>query len=90
MPGVVINRGERKDGSTKWRARWHNPDDGTIISERTFRDKRVAERWIRDNDREAHNGMLRPVDRRHTFAELVEVWKQTRYASFQPRTRARY
>ncbi len=90
MPGTIINRGKRADGSTKWRARWHHPEDGSIIVERTFRDKRVAERWITDNDREAHNGMLRPVNTRQTFAELVEVWRQTRYPAFQPRTRDRY
>jgi integrase len=90
MPGTVINRGTRADGTTKWRARWRHPDDGTIIKERTFRNERVARKQITDWDHDAHNGMLRPVDRRHTFAELVKVWRETRYASFQPRTVARY
>jgi integrase len=90
LPGIVINRGERKDGSTKWRARWHHPDDGTIIVEKTYRDKRVAESEMRKWDRAAHDGMLRPVDGRKTFTELVEVWRQARYASFAPRTSARY
>jgi integrase len=90
MPGIVVNRGSRADGTTKWRARWRDPDDGSVIKERTFRDKRVAERWITEMDRDATNAMLRPVTTRKTFPELVVAWRQTRYATFQPRTRARY
>jgi integrase len=94
MPGHVSNRskttGQRADGSTKWRAHWRHPDDETITSERTFRDKRVAERWISDLDHKAHDGMLKPVSTRRTFPELVDAWRETRYSSFAPRTRSRY
>jgi integrase len=61
-----------------------------VKKERTFRDKRVAERWIGKMDADAHNGMLRPVSTRRTFPELVDAWRETRYPSFAPRTRSRY
>lgn len=91
MPATMINKGSRKDGSTKWMARWRHPDPdvGTIV-ERRFRDKRVGEEWGRKMDRDAHTGMQRPVSSRKTFAEAVEEWREIRYPRFAPRTRARY
>ena len=91
MPTIMINKGERKDGSTKWMARWRHPDpDVATIVERGFRDKRVGEEWGRKLDRDAHNGMLRPISSRKTFEDAVHEWREIRYSKFTPRTRARY
>src|SRR5437763_29935 len=94
MPGHVSNRskttGVRADGTTKWRAHWHHPDDRSIKRERTFRDKRAAERWISELDRKAHDGMYKAAAGRHTWEQLLEAWRDTRYGALAPRSRSRY
>jgi integrase len=94
VPGHVSNRskttGERADGSTKWRAHWYHPDDRSVKKERTFRDKRTAQRWISELDRKAHDGMYKSAGSRKTWEDLVEAWRDTRYGELAPRSRSRY
>lgn len=90
MPGHVANRGQRKDGSTKWRAHWQHPYDPSITREKMHRNHKVALKFISDLDSEAHEGKLKPAD--HTtkrFTDLVDLWRKVRWPSLAPRTRAR-
>ncbi len=91
MPGHVANRGQRRDGSTRWRMHWQHPYDASITKEEMHRNHKVAKAEIRRLDSEAHAGKLKPAD--HTtkqWADLVETWRETRWASLAPRTRDRY
>ena len=91
MPGYVRNRGKRSDGTTKWQARWRHPDDPAIRVEKVFRSKEVANRWLTQQESDAHNRMYRAAgDADRPFRELVEAWRETRLAHLSPRTVARY
>ncbi len=93
MPGHIRNRGKREDGTTKWQARWRDPNNPAIRKEKQFRDKEVARRWITRMDAEAHGAMFAqptnpaPV---HLFKEAVAVWEEIRWPSLAPSTTARY
>lgn len=58
MPGHIRNRGKRGDGTTKWQARWRDPNNPAVRKEKQFRDKDVARRWITRMDAEAHGAMF--------------------------------
>jgi integrase len=93
MPGHIRNRGKRKDGSTKWQARWSHPANFTTHKTRQFRDKDVAKRWITRMDAEAHGAMFstptNPAPQR-PFREVVQTWEQTCWTGLSPTTTARY
>jgi integrase len=93
MPGHVRNRGKRADGTTKWQARWRNPNNPAVRKERQFRDKDVAKRWITRMDAEAHGAMFKQAtnaERVRLFKEVVAIWKETCWTGLAPSTTARY
>lgn len=72
MPRFVRNRGKRKDGSTKWQARWRDPRNPAVRKEKQFRDKDVARRWLRRMDAEAEGARFTQP----TNAERVRLFKE--------------
>ena len=92
MPGHVRRRGNRKrDGSTKWQARWRHPSDPRVRVERTFQTKRDAERWLARQEASADDGSY--IDPRRSdrpFAEVFAAWRSSWAGRLQPQTTARY
>jgi integrase len=91
MNGHVRERGKRADGTTKWQARYTDPDDPRKRIEKTFRTKREAQSWLTQQQAGIlsgdHNDPRR-ADR--PFAAAVEAWRETRAANLAPKTRDRY
>jgi integrase len=93
MPGHVRGRGKRQDGTTKWQARWRDPNYPAVRKEKQFRDKEVAKRWIVRMDAEAHGAMFSQptnAERPRPFREVVQVWQETCWTGLSPSTTARY
>ncbi len=93
MPGHIRNRGKRADGTTKWQARWTDPNNSTNRKDKQFRDKDVAKRWITRMDAEAHGAMFKQAtnaERVRLFKEVVGIWKETCWTGLAPSTTARY
>jgi integrase len=81
---------KRRDGSTKWQARWRHPHDPTMRRERTFRTRREAEQWISAMDTDAARGAhIDPRKGDRPFAKVVEEWQAT-WADLAPKTRVGY
>jgi integrase len=93
MPGHVRNRGKRSDGTTKWQARWRDPNNPAVRKEKQFRDKDVARRWIVRMDAEAHGAMFKqptnpaPV---RLFKEVRAIWEEMCWTGLAPSTTTRY
>jgi integrase len=94
MPGHLRDRGKRKDGTTRWEARWRHPTNpGGKQTERVFRSQDVARRWIRRMDSEAEGAMFKTptqAQRPRPFKEIITVWKETCWTGLSPTTTARY
>jgi hypothetical protein len=93
MPGHIRNRGKRADGTTKWQARWTDPNNSTNRKDKQFRDKDIAKRWITRMDAEAHGAMFKQAtnaERVRLFKEVVGIWKETCWTGLAPSTTARY
>lgn len=93
MPGHIRNRGKRGDGTTKWQARWTDPNNSTNRKDKQFRDKDVARRWIVRMDAEAHGAMFKQptnAERPRPFKEVVAIWQETCWTGLSPSTTARY
>lgn len=90
MPGHVRARGKRRDGTTKWQARWRSPADPTVRKEQNFKAKRDAERWIVQMESSVFEGSyIDPRKGERPFADVIEVWKR-RWVNLEPKTRAGY
>lgn len=92
MPGHVRNLGKRRDGSTKYQARWRHPDNASDRQrrERTFKTKREAERWISAMDTDAVRGTYADPRRGDVkFKAVAEEWKGT-WGDLAPKTRVGY
>lgn len=90
LAGYVRRRGKRRDGTTKWQARWRNPNDQNERLERTFAKRQDAERWLTEMDHKAFTGSY--IDPRHAdkpYRELARSWKDT-WVNLSPKTRAGY
>lgn len=92
MPGYIKNRGKRRDGTTKWQARWRPPGDpsdkGRI--EKLFRNKRDAERWISTMDTDSLRGTyIDPRSGEQPFTRVVEEYRDT-WSRLAPKTRVGY
>ncbi len=94
MPGHIRSRGKRADGTTKWAARWRHPNNpGGKQTEKQFRDKDVARRWLVRMDAEAHGAMFaQPTNARapRPFKEIITVWEETCWTGLAPSTTSRY
>lgn len=93
MPGHIRNRGKRADGTTKWQARWTDPNSSTNRKDKQFRDKDVAKRWIVRMDAEAHGAMFKQAtnaERVRLFKEVRAIWQETCWTGLAPSTTARY
>ena len=90
MPGHVRDKGRRRDGSTKWEARWRNPLNQRDRHERTFRRKDAAVRWLADMDSSTHAGTFidpRRADR--PLSRVADEWRES-WTDLEPKTRAGY
>jgi integrase len=91
MPGHVRNMGKRKDGSTRWQARWRHPSDPRIREERVFRMRRDAERYIARQETTAHDGSWINSHRsERPFCEVYEAWTRSWPGRLQASTTQRY
>jgi integrase len=93
MPGHIRNRGKRADGTTKWQARWTDPNNSAHRKDKQFRDKDVARRWLVRMDAETHGAMFaQPTNaaRVRLFREVVMIWEETCWTGLAPSTTARY
>ncbi len=72
----VRNRGTRRDGSTKWQARFREPNQTGKWVEKTFRRKTDADRWLRRELASIDEGAWPGAQRRTgaTFAEAADEW----------------
>lgn len=71
-----------------YRARATLPDGRTSA---TFRTSGEAEEWLDNELNAVRNGKPRPsLAAKRGFGELVAIWRETRLAGVQPKTRARY
>ena len=63
----------------------------TAQIERTFDTKRAAEAWLLEQAHALHTGAhIDPRKADRPFSEVVAAYKETRYGSLTPKTRARY
>src|SRR5918999_373879 len=90
MPGHVRERGRRKDGSTRWQARWRGPAGQSVRREQMFRTKRDAKRWIVQMESSVFQGdFIDPRKGERPFSDVIEVWKR-RWVNLEPKTKAGY
>lgn len=74
-----------------WQARYRDPRNPRKRHERTFPTKRQAERWLTEQTAALITGThVEPGKASKKFPDLVQAWKDTRYAALAPRSRARY
>lgn len=91
MPGHVRQRGKRRDGSTKWQARWRHPSDPRVRVERVFHSKRDAERWLARQETNADDGtFINPRKSERLFREVYAAWKRSWPGRLEPQTTTRY
>lgn len=92
MLGHVRNRGKRADGSTRWEARYTDPErGGTTKIARTFATKRAAESWLVEQQASILSGThVSPRAGERPFAEVVEAWKEAWGSRLSPTTANRY
>jgi integrase len=74
-----------------WQARYRDPKNPRKRHERTFTTKREADRWLREQSAALVTGThVDPGKASKKFPDLVQAWKDTRYAALAPRSSARY
>lgn len=91
MNGHVRDRGKRADGTTKWQARYNDPNDPRRRIEKTFRTKSAAQRWLTKQQAailDGDNSDPRRGDR--PFQQLTDTFRETRFPQLAPKTQARY
>lgn len=90
MPGYVRKRGKREDGSTKWQARYYDPNDQTKRIEKTFRRKESAENWLTIQGADVLRGAhVDPRRGDRPFREIADAWQET-WVSLEPKTKVSY
>jgi len=92
MAGTLRKRGTRRDGTTRWQARWRHPYQPHTRVERQFRTKVEAEAWLAKQDAEAFNGHLASPAQRAadvTWDEIIATWLDSS-VNVHPGTRKRY
>jgi integrase len=91
MHGHVRKRGKRKDGSTRWEARYPNPVlGGTAKIEKVFRTKQEAEDWlIREASAQQRGEWIDPREAERPFADVFAEWQQG-WHTLSPNTKRRY
>lgn len=90
MAGYVRARGKRRDGTTKWQARYWDPENPAGRIEKVFRSKRDAARWLTRQGAAVLDGSH--VDPRlgvQTVRNVAEEWRAT-WTDLEPKTRAGY
>jgi hypothetical protein len=94
MPGHIRKRGRRKDGSTRWQARYTDPTvhpASTRKIERTFATRQEAERWLHQQQAAIQRGMhIHPTAASRPFSEVVEAWRESWPNRLAPNTARRY
>jgi integrase len=94
MPGHIRKRGRRKDGSTRWQARYTDPTAhpaSTLKIERTFPTRQEAERWLHQQQAAITSGThIHPTAASRRFAEVTTAWQESWPNRLQPNTARRY
>ncbi len=90
----MIRERKRADGTTQgWQARVNDPSDpkGKRRIEKTFRLKKDATAWEREQRYLMGKGaFIDPRKADATFTTLVDSWREKRWPTLAPRSRARY
>ena len=90
----MIRERKRADGTTQgWQARVNDPADPKRKRriEKTFRLKKDAQAWEREQRYlMGKGGYIDPRKADATFTTLVDAWREKRYPTLAPRSRARY
>ena len=90
MPGHIRSKGKRRDGTTKWEARWRNPLNPRESREKTFRVKSQASRWLTDMDTNASSGTyIDPRKSDRPLSNVADEWQDT-WLDLAPKTKAGY
>ncbi|HET7571784.1 MAG TPA: tyrosine-type recombinase/integrase [Gaiellaceae bacterium] len=90
MAGYIRKRGTRKDGSTKWQARYWDANDPTKRYEKVFRRKEEAERWLVQQSHAQLTGThIDPRSADRPFRDVIDAWKD-QWVGLEPKTRAGY
>jgi integrase len=97
MPGYVRKRhtkngkvAKRRDGSTKWQARYWDPSDPSKRIEKMFRRKEDGERWLTQQGASILTGThVDPRRGDRPFREVAEAWQET-WVDLEPKTKACY
>ncbi len=92
MPGHIRSRGKRKDGTTRWQARYTDPSrGGTHKIERTFRIKQQAEDWLVQQRAGVLQGAhIDPRQSDRPFADVLAAWRESWNGRLSPTTERRY
>jgi integrase len=90
MAGYVRARGKRRDGTTKWQARYWDPKDPSRRVEKTFAKQREAERWLTTQGAAVLDGThVNPRRSERPFPIAAEAWRET-WADLEPKTKGGY
>ncbi len=90
MAGYVRKRGARKDGSTKWQARYWDTNDPTKRYEKVFRRKDEAERWlVQQSNAQLTGTHIDPRNADRPFRDVVVLFRDT-WIDLEPKTKAGY
>ncbi len=90
MNGHTRERGKRRDGSTKWEARYRNPSQPRKWISKTFHRKTHAERWLTQEQASMLRGdWADPRGADRTFADVADEY-QTTWVDLEPRTKGGY
>lgn len=74
-----------------WQARYRDPWNPRKRLEKTFEKKATAERWLRGRLNALEAGThVEPGKAARRWEDVVAAWKETRWPSLAPRSRARY
>lgn len=90
MAGYVRKRGRRKDGSTKWQARYWDVNDPSKRYEKVFRRKDEADRWlVQQSNAQLVGTHIDPRNADRPLCEVIDAWKNT-WIDLEPKTKAGY
>jgi integrase len=88
--GQIRNRGRRRDGSTKWEARYWDRNQPDLRHQRMFRTKSAAQDWLTQQQHAQLEGThTAPHLGNTTFATLATVW-QEQWLNLEPKTQTGY
>jgi integrase len=90
MAGQIRKRGKRRDGSTKWEARYWDRNAPGERHQKMFRTKGEAQDWLTQQQNAQLTGThIAPRLADKTFREVADAWRET-HLTLEPKTRLGY